>query len=150
MVPALEHVVSIGGQPGVARDPHQGALPDRAVSPDGRLFATAGDSRTIKRWNASNLTCASTYCHGNFPGGKVATMTWNRPGTTCTTCHGCGVNDDWQSSPDAAQISAKGLAPSNPRESAIYATLPPGAYGAILSGVNGATGTGLVEVYAVQ
>jgi predicted CxxxxCH...CXXCH cytochrome family protein len=38
-------------------------------------------------WNATNLTCASTYCHGNFPGGKAATMTWNKPGTTCTTCH---------------------------------------------------------------
>ena len=61
-----------------------------------------------------------------------------------------GVNDDWQSSADAATISAKGFAPSDPRESAIYATLPPGAYGAILSGVNGATGTALVEVYAVQ
>ena len=60
------------------------------------------------------------------------------------------VNDDWQSSPDAATISAKGFAPSNPLESAIYVTLPPGAYGAILSGVNGATGTGLVEVYTVQ
>ena len=60
------------------------------------------------------------------------------------------VNDDWQGSPDAQRISAAGLAPSNPLESAIYVTLPPGAYGALLSGVNGATGTGLVEVYTVE
>jgi predicted CxxxxCH...CXXCH cytochrome family protein len=39
-------------------------------------------------WNATNLTCASTYCHGNFPNGNRTTMTWNKPGTTCTTCHG--------------------------------------------------------------
>jgi predicted CxxxxCH...CXXCH cytochrome family protein len=39
-------------------------------------------------WNATSLTCATTYCHGNFPGGKAATMTWNMPGTTCTSCHG--------------------------------------------------------------
>jgi hypothetical protein len=60
------------------------------------------------------------------------------------------VNDDWQSSPDAQRISTAGLAPSDPLESAIYVTLPPGAYGAILSGANGTTGTGLVEVYTVQ
>ena len=60
------------------------------------------------------------------------------------------TNDNWQSSPNAAQITAAGFAPSNPAESAIYATLPPGAYGAILSGVNGATGTGLIEVYTAN
>ena len=32
-------------------------------------------------------------------------------------------------------------------ESAIYITLDPGAYTAIVSGVNGGTGVGLVEVY---
>ena len=40
-----------------------------------------------------------------------------------------------------------GLAPTNPKESALLATLNPGAYTAIVSGVNGATGIGLVEVY---
>jgi len=33
-------------------------------------------------------------------------------------------------------------------ESAIMATLPPGAYTAILEGVGGVTGVGLVAVYA--
>jgi hypothetical protein len=57
------------------------------------------------------------------------------------------TNDDWQSSPDAAQVSGSGLAPSHPLESAIYATLQPGAYTAILSG---GSGVGLVEVYEVD
>ncbi len=34
-----------------------------------------------------------------------------------------------------------------PKESALLATLNPGAYTAIVDGVSGATGVGLVEVY---
>jgi len=60
------------------------------------------------------------------------------------------TNDDWGSAANAAQISSSGFAPSNPLESAIYATLQPGAYTAIVSGVGGATGVGLVEVYEVD
>lgn len=56
-------------------------------------------------------------------------------------------NDDWEQGPDAATISADGLAPNNPKESALLATLPPGAYTVIVNGVSGATGVALVEVY---
>jgi hypothetical protein len=57
-------------------------------------------------------------------------------------------NDDWQSDPvQAAEITAAGLAPSNAKESAIAATLPPGLYTAILAGHNASIGVGLVEVY---
>lgn len=56
-------------------------------------------------------------------------------------------NDDFGSSPDKAEIDALGLAPNNPRESAILQTLPAGDYTAVLSGANGGTGIGLVEVY---
>src|SRR5207247_2856388 len=47
----------------------------------------------------------------------------------------------------AAELDAIGLAPGYDFESAIVATLPPGAYTAIMSGKNGSTGMGLVEVY---
>jgi Matrixin len=56
-------------------------------------------------------------------------------------------NDDWQQSADAAAISAIGLAPTDPKEAALLATLTPGSYTALVSGVNGAAGIGLVEVY---
>jgi len=57
-------------------------------------------------------------------------------------------NNDWQDNPaQAAQIVAAGLAPGNNLESAIAATLPPGVYTALLAGLNGGTGNGLVEVY---
>ena len=60
------------------------------------------------------------------------------------------TNDNWQSSPNASDIQATGLAPLNPAESALYVTLQPGAYTAVVSGVNGATGVGLVEVYEIN
>jgi hypothetical protein len=57
-------------------------------------------------------------------------------------------NNDWQDNPaQAAIISAAGLAPGNPLEAGIAATLPPGLYTALLAGLNGGTGIGLVEVY---
>ncbi len=57
-------------------------------------------------------------------------------------------NDNWMDDPNqAAIIQAAGLAPSNSLESAIAATLMPGEYTALLSGVNNGTGVGLVEVY---
>ena len=60
------------------------------------------------------------------------------------------TNDDWQTAANASQLQAAGLAPSNARESAVLISLPPGAYTAILSGVNNGTGVGLVAVYEVD
>ena len=58
------------------------------------------------------------------------------------------ADNDWLDDPaQAAQIIAAGLAPSNTKESAIAATLPPGAYTALLRGNSGTTGVGLVEIY---
>jgi hypothetical protein len=57
-------------------------------------------------------------------------------------------DNDWMdNTAQAALITAAGLAPSNPKEAAIAATLPPGAYTALLAGLNNGTGIGLVEVY---
>jgi hypothetical protein len=64
-------------------------------------------------------------------------------------------NDNWQHtiiggviiSDQVHDIMASGHAPTDPRESAIIATLPPGNYTAIVRGVNNTTGVGLVEVY---
>jgi hypothetical protein len=57
-------------------------------------------------------------------------------------------NNDWQDNPaQAAELTADGLALTNPLESGIAATLPPGLYTALLAGLNNGTGVGLVEVY---
>ncbi len=59
-------------------------------------------------------------------------------------------NDNWQQSLDAGEIINSGLAPSDPREAAIFARLAPGNYTAIISGVNNTTGIGLVESYTLD
>jgi hypothetical protein len=58
------------------------------------------------------------------------------------------ANNDWrENSAQAAELTNAGLAPTNNLEAGISATLPPGLYTALLSGVNNGTGVGLVEVY---
>ena len=56
------------------------------------------------------------------------------------------TNDNWRTS-QQSEIIATGLPPSNDKESALLETLNPGAYTAIVRGVNNAIGVGLVEVY---
>lgn len=56
-------------------------------------------------------------------------------------------NDDWMESPQRQQIIDTGIPPTDDLESAIVVTLSPGPYTAIVGGVDGATGIGLVEVY---
>jgi hypothetical protein len=66
-------------------------------------------------------------------------------------------NDDWQTtqifgiitSNQVADIQASQLAPTNPAESAIIATLQPGLYTAVVRGVNNNTGNAVVEVYSL-
>jgi WD40 repeat protein len=63
-------------------------------------------------------------------------------------------NDNWKRRPDGssqqAEIEATTIPPTNDLESALVQTLPAGNYTAIVRGVNGTTGVGLVEVYHLQ
>ncbi len=66
------------------------------------------------------------------------------------------TNDNWADTQEA-DILATGLAPSNPLESGILITIPPGNYTAIVRGNRGdppmagfASGTTLVEVYDIS
>ena len=60
------------------------------------------------------------------------------------------TNDNWDDSPQKDDISAAGLAPTDPRESAILTTLDAGSYTAIVRGANNLTGIGLVELYDIS
>jgi hypothetical protein len=57
------------------------------------------------------------------------------------------INDDWASSPQAAEILSSKLAPANRWESAIVADLAAGNYTAVVRGFGGTFGTALVEVF---
>jgi hypothetical protein len=67
--------------------------------------------------------------------------------------HGQGAfatmtNDNWRDDPvQEAAIVATGIPPANNFESAIDATLSPGAYTAVVSGKDNTSGVSLVEVY---
>jgi hypothetical protein len=66
-----------------------------------------------------------------------------------------GRNDNWRTSQtggvvtgdQSSQIKASGLAPTDDLEAALIASLQPGSYTAVVSGVQNATGVGLVEIY---
>jgi len=58
------------------------------------------------------------------------------------------ANDNWRDNAQSAQeIRANGLAPGNDLESAMIATLEPGAYTAIVRGRDDGAGIALIEVY---
>ena len=61
------------------------------------------------------------------------------------------ANDNWGDSPNKQAIIDTGIPPTSDLESAVIATLPANnsAYTTIVQGANGATGIGLVEVYAL-
>jgi plastocyanin len=56
------------------------------------------------------------------------------------------ANDNWKDT-QQTEIEATGLQPPNDFESAVFETLPPGGYTAIVAGQGGLTGVALVEVY---
>jgi hypothetical protein len=65
--------------------------------------------------------------------------------------HGPGAfapitNNDWRQTQEA-EVLAAGISPTDDRESAIVATLAPGAYTAIVMGNGNTSGVALVEVY---
>ena len=59
------------------------------------------------------------------------------------------TNDDWRTQQEQAIISS-GVPPTSNLESAIVATLEPGAYTAVMRGKNNSTGIGLLEVYDLE
>lgn len=67
----------------------------------------------------------------------------NIPCWSCTMA--LASNDNWM-----VTIQASGISPTDDFKAAIIMTLPAGAYTAIVSGKNGGTGVGLVEVYNLQ
>ena len=62
-------------------------------------------------------------------------------------------NNDWGGDPSLSaaftQVGAFALPSATSKDAALLVTLPPGSYSAQVSGVNGATGVALVEVYEV-
>jgi len=102
------------------------------------LGGNSGDDRTVVRGIGPSLTALG------IPNALANPTLELRDGNGALLV----ANNDWQDDPaQAAELIAAGLAPTNQLESGIAATLPPGAYTALLAGLNNGTGVGLVEVY---
>jgi murein DD-endopeptidase MepM/ murein hydrolase activator NlpD len=61
-----------------------------------------------------------------------------------------GSSDNWKNGQDAASIQAVGLAPASVDESAIFKSLPPGQYTAIVRGRNDTSGVAVIETYDIS
>ena len=65
------------------------------------------------------------------------------------------TNDNWSSAANAPELASTASAVgafalnADSKDAALLVSLPAGAYTAVVSGVGGATGTALVELYAV-
>lgn len=57
------------------------------------------------------------------------------------------TNDNWEVSDSRQQVIDSGLAPTDPRECALWGVIDPGAYTVVVRGKNEASGTAVVEVY---
>lgn len=112
-------------------EPDQGAL-------IGGFIVTGSDPKTVVL-RALGPSLADAGLAGTLPD-PVITL-FDAAGQILVT------NDDWQTGQNAEQIAADGLAPSDPAEAALRTTLAPGAYTAVVTGKDTATGIGLVEVY---
>jgi len=58
-------------------------------------------------------------------------------------------NDDWMTT-QKTELEATGLQPSDPKEAALVATIPPGQYTAQVRGKPETTGIGVVQIYFLQ
>jgi hypothetical protein len=56
-------------------------------------------------------------------------------------------NDNWKDSPQRVQFEGTVFQPTNDKESVIVANLAPATYTAVLRGVGGTAGIGLIEIY---
>jgi len=117
-----------------------------------RASVQTGDGVTIAGFTITGTGPKSVVLRGLGP--ALAQPPFNVPGVLADPTlqlfdsggHPFWFNDNWKDT-QQAQIQATELAPSNDFESAILQLLQPGNYTAILSGKNGTTGVGLVEVY---
>jgi hypothetical protein len=145
------------------------------LASNGALSFTAGTNPVAQFLNIStrlkvltgdaNSLFAGFIVTGNAPkkvairglGPSLGQPPFNLPGTLADPTlelHDASVtlvsNDNWTDDPtQAAMLTAAGLAPTNPKESALIATVNPGQYTAILRGKAGTApeGIAVVEVY---
>ena len=143
------------GTPGPTATPTAtpGPTPAQALNISTRLRVDIGDKVMIGgfiiRGNTSKPVVLRGLGRSLVNSGVPAATVLNDPFLELHGPNGALImmNDNWKESPQRSQIEGTVFQPADDREAVILATLAPGSYTAILSGVGQTTGVGLVEVY---
>jgi hypothetical protein len=140
-----------------------------SVAYDALVISVAGNERLANISTraavglAENVSIGGFIIHGNAP----ATVLVRAIGPSLTNLGVAGAladptlelhdgsgnivasNNDWKDAQEET-IAGSGLPPNDEREAAIWITLDPGSYSAVVAGRNGTTGIALTEVYALE
>jgi hypothetical protein len=135
-------------------DPQGPLAPAQAVNISTRSGVATGDGVTIGGFIVTGNADKPVVLRGIGPSLAGAGLPANEVlADPALELHGPGgalltQNDNWRDDPLTQHvIEGSVFQPTDNRESVILATLPPGAYTAINTGKNQASGIGLVEVY---
>ncbi len=116
-----------------------------------RGMVSAGDGALISGFIIGNRSDATVVVRALGPSLTTAGVVGVLADPTLTIFNASGVavgtNDNWQDGAEATALESVGLAPTSDNEAATLVTIPPGSYTAVVQGVNGSSGVGLVEVY---
>lgn len=123
----------------------QNVTASRVLNISTRMRVESGDNALIAGFIITGQTAKKVIVRGLGTSLAIAGALGD-PTLTLETGTETITNDDWRSQQEQAVVSS-GVAPTSNLESAIVATLAPGAYTAALRGKNNSTGIGLLEVY---
>jgi hypothetical protein len=137
------------GSPTATPSATPGSIPSKAINLSTRLQVQAGDHAGIGGFIITGNTPKRVLIRAIGPsltGFGIPDVL----GDPVLELHGPAgfitMNDNWRDTQESA-IQATGIAPTDTLESAIDATLTPGAYTAIVRGNGNTSGVALVEVY---
>jgi hypothetical protein len=139
--------------PSATATPTPTATPTQALNISTRLRVDVGNKVMIGGFIIRGNTSKPVIIRGLGPSlqssGMGATPLLSDPYLELRGPNGALItsNDNWKESPQRSQIEGTMFEPGDDRESVIVATLPPGNYTAVLSGVDETSGIGLVEAY---
>ena len=144
---SLENVIDLGPAATPTPSPTPTATPaaPRLLNISTRMRVESGDKALIAGFIITGQSAKKVIVRGLGTSLSVDGALAD-PTLELNTSTAALFNDDWASS-QAQEISASGIPPSSNLESAIVATLEPGAYTAVLRGKGNSTGVGLLEVY---
>jgi hypothetical protein len=137
--------VQVNGGP--TPSPTPTASPSQLLNISTRLRVQTGDNVLIGGFIVTGAGPKRVILRGIGPSLSGQGLTGVLPDPTLELHGAVSINNDNWRDTQEAEIQATGIPPSNDLESAIVASLEPGAYTAILAGKENTTGIGLVEVY---